>query len=108
MLRLGDGTDESHVRVQCALDELSPYVTELFDTDDLERGLAKTGLAVDASSLEKAWRADVNDVLARATLELRASPFAQRGGRSGRHTEHLGHMLTEMQILPRSYPGATW
>ncbi|HKS06101.1 MAG TPA: 1,2-phenylacetyl-CoA epoxidase subunit PaaC [Gemmatimonadaceae bacterium] len=108
MLRLGDGTEESHTRAQRALDELSPYVAEFFDTDNVERAVVKDGLGVDSSSLEKAWRADVSDVLTRATLELRAAPFAQRGGRSGKHTEHLGHMLTEMQSLPRAYPGAKW
>ena len=108
MLRLGDGTEESHTRAQRALDDLAPYTAELFDTDDVERTLVKEGLAVDASALEKAWRTDVNDVLKRATLELRAASYAQRGGRSGKHTEHLGHMLTEMQSLPRAYPGAKW
>jgi ring-1,2-phenylacetyl-CoA epoxidase subunit PaaC len=108
MLRLGDGTEESHARVQRALDELSPYVAELFDTDRVDGAVVKDGLGVEPSSLEKPWRTDVGDVLKRATLELRAAPFDQRGGRSGKHTEHLGHMLTEMQSLPRAYPGAKW
>lgn len=108
MLRLGDGTDESHTRAQHALDSLWPYTEELFDTDDLERSLVAKGLAADSSSFAKAWQSEVRDVIARATLEVRPAPYSQRGGRNGKHTEHLGHMLSEMQILPRSYPGAKW
>lgn len=108
MLRLGDGTDESHARAQNALNELWRYTGELFATDDVERALAANGLAVDSSSLQAAWQRDVRDVLTRATLPLPQAGYAQVGGRTGKHTEHLGHMLAEMQILPRSYPGAKW
>ncbi|HVZ48950.1 MAG TPA: 1,2-phenylacetyl-CoA epoxidase subunit PaaC [Gemmatimonadaceae bacterium] len=106
--RLGDGTDESHARAQDALDDLWRYTGELFLTDDLEQGLVRDGLAVDSAALAGAWRHDVEDVIARATLRLPGETYMQRGGRTGLHTEHLGHMLAEMQVLPRSFPGAKW
>lgn len=106
--RLGDGTDESHGRAQDALDELWRYTGELFLTDAVEAELVKQKLAVDSSTLSAAWRADVDVVIKRATLRTPGDVYAQRGGRSGNHTEHLGHMLAEMQVLPRSFPGAKW
>jgi ring-1,2-phenylacetyl-CoA epoxidase subunit PaaC len=108
VVRLGDGTEESHARAQGALDELWRYTGELFLTDDVERSLVKKGLAVDASTLEAAWRSDVSGLIARATLRLPGDSYMQRGGRTGAHTEHLGHMLAEMQVLPRTHPGAKW
>ena len=108
VVRLGDGTDESHGRAQDALDELWRYTGELFLTDAVEAELVKQKLAVDSSTLHGAWRADVESVISRATLRIPADTYAQRGGRTGAHTEHLGHMLAEMQVLPRSYPGAKW
>lgn len=106
--RLGDGTEESHRRVQDALDDLWRYTGELFESSDAERELAAAGLAVEASTLASAWHADVAEVLKRATLVAPKGVYMQTGGRRGRHTEHLGHLLTEMQIVPRSFPGATW
>lgn len=108
MVRLGDGTDESHGRAQDALDELWRYTGELFMTDDLEQGLVPDKLAVDSSSLAGAWIRDVTEVVSRATLRLPADAYMQRGGRTGIHTEHLGVMLAEMQVLPRTHPGAKW
>lgn len=108
IVRLGDGTDESHGRAQDALNDLWRYTGELFMTDDVERELVKGKLAVDSSGLEAAWRRDVADVVARATLKLPPDGYMQRGGRTGEHTEHLGLMLAEMQVLPRTYPGAKW
>jgi ring-1,2-phenylacetyl-CoA epoxidase subunit PaaC len=108
VLRLGDGTDESHRRAQAALDALWMYVDELFDTDDVDRASVAGGFGVDPATLAEAWRADVTGVLQRATLTVAPVTYPQRGGRTGRHTEHLGHMLTEMQIVPRSFPGARW
>jgi ring-1,2-phenylacetyl-CoA epoxidase subunit PaaC len=108
VVRLGDGTEESHTRAQKALDDLMRYTGELFETDDVERALVMQGLAVDSSTLAKAWQADVDTVMSRATLKLPAVGYQQTGGRSGRHTEHLGHMLSEMQIVARSFPGAKW
>jgi len=107
VLRLGDGTDESHQRAQTALDDLWPYTGELFAADEVDRSLAGT-IAPDPSDLQPAWREVVSDVVRRATLTLPADGYMHAGGRQGRHTEHLGHLLAEMQILARSHPGAKW
>jgi ring-1,2-phenylacetyl-CoA epoxidase subunit PaaC len=108
VVKLGDGTEESHRRAQRALDDLWCYTGELFETDDVERRLVARGIGVDVSTLRDAWRVQIAAVLERATLTLPVDGFMLRGGRVGRHTEHLGHMLAEMQIVARSYPGVTW
>ena len=108
VIRLGDGTDESHRRAQEAVDALWPYTGELFMQPADEAELVAAGLTVDVSLLEAPWRAQVDDVLRRATLRAPDAGWMQRGGREGRHTEHLGHMLAEMQIVARSHPGAQW
>jgi ring-1,2-phenylacetyl-CoA epoxidase subunit PaaC len=108
LIRLGDGTAESHHRAQTALDELWPYAGEMFETDEIDRALIAQGIAPDASGLQPGWQKTVAAILAEATLTLPSSPWAQRGGRSGRHSEHLGHLLATMQFLQRAYPGATW
>jgi ring-1,2-phenylacetyl-CoA epoxidase subunit PaaC len=107
VIRLGDGTDESHRRTQAALDELWPYTGELFASDEVDRALADS-IAPEPTTLEPAWREVVTDVVRRATLTLPADGFMHSGARQGRHTEHLGHLLAEMQILARSNPGAKW
>jgi ring-1,2-phenylacetyl-CoA epoxidase subunit PaaC len=104
VLRLGDGTDESHARMQQALDDEWPYLDELFTP--LDGALA--GRVVDPSALRGAVLADLARVVERATLALPDVPPALGGGREGLHTEHLGHLLAEMQHLHRSHPGATW
>jgi len=108
LVTLGDGTDESHTRAQAAVNELWRYTGELFIADDIDRAAASSGFGVDPSTLEAEWHAQVNDVLARATLATPPVAYMQRGGRDGKHTEHLGHMLAEMQIVARSFPGASW
>jgi ring-1,2-phenylacetyl-CoA epoxidase subunit PaaC len=108
VVTLGDGTAESHERTQRAVDDLWRYTGELFLADDVDRDVAAAGLGVDPSSLESAWRSQVESVLTTATLMIPETRYMQRGGRDGRHTEHLSHMLAEMQVLPRSHPGATW
>ena len=108
VIRLGDGTEESHVRIQRALDDLWRYTGELFESDDLEQRLVATGTAVDSSTLRGAWSAQVREVAEAATLTVPPDAVWQRGGRQGRHTEHLGRMLAEMQIVARSFPGAKW
>ena len=107
VIRLGDGTDESHRRVQTALNELWPYTGELFAADEVDRLLAGAG-APEPASLEAPWLEVVNDVVRRATLTLPPEGYMHSGGRQGRHTEHLGHLLAEMQILARSHAGAKW
>ena len=109
VLRLGDGTDESHRRMQAGLVRLWPYVDELFGTDDLEQSLVADGIAVDASTLRAGWDGYVDGVLAEATL---TRPEGTRtppgGGRRGIHTEPMGFLLAEMQHLHRAHPGASW
>jgi ring-1,2-phenylacetyl-CoA epoxidase subunit PaaC len=100
VLRLGDGTELSRRRMQAGLEQIWPYTEELFDP--------ATGIAVDPATLRPAWAAYVTSVLAEATLQLPEPRWRSRGGRTGLHTEHLGHLLAEMQHLHRSHPGATW
>ncbi len=111
-LRLGDGTEESHRRMQSALDALWPYFGELFRTSDEERRLIETGVAVDPAQTREEVDAVLDQVLAKATLTRPERPFIGTiggcGGRQGVHTEHLGHALAEMQSLARQHPGATW
>ena len=108
VVRLGDGTEESHARVQRALDALWRFTGELFVADEVDAAAAAKGAAVDLAGIQSRWSAMVDDVLTRATLTRPADAAMQRGGRSGRHTEHLGHLLATMQIVARSHPGATW
>ncbi len=108
VVRLGDGTEESHARTAAALDELWMYTGELFAMDEGERALAAAGIAVDRAAIRPRWDATVDAVLREAALKRPGECWMQSGGRSGRHTEHLGHMLAEMQVLHRAHPGATW
>lgn len=108
VIRLGDGTAESRAQTQDALDELWMYTGEMFETDDNERALIDTGVAVDPETLRPEWSRTVDAVLSEATLMRPADGWMQTGGRSGRHSEHLGHILAELQFLQRAYPGATW
>jgi len=106
---LGDGTEESHRRMQAALNLLWPYVGEMFVSDDVDTALVKDGIAPDPASLRGDYDALVHRVLKQATLTIPSGDFTHKGGKSGaRHSEHLGHMLTQMQWLQRAYPGATW
>ena len=108
VVRFGDGTAESHKRAQSALNSLWRFTGEMFEADDVERTLVAQGVAPDVQSIPPKWNAVVSDVLSRATLVIPNEPFAMTGGRKGRHTESLGHMLSEMQIVARSHPGAEW
>lgn len=107
-IRLGDGTAESHERAQRALDELWPFTGELFTLATGDRALIEAGVAVDPEALRARWRTTVTAVVERATLTLPADGWMQRGGREGRHGEHLGHLLSDLQYLQRAFPGATW
>jgi ring-1,2-phenylacetyl-CoA epoxidase subunit PaaC len=108
MLKLGDGTTESHARMQAALDALWPYTNELFFVDAVDLAVIGSAGVPDVSSLRAAWQETITRVLDAATLKQPADGWQPAGGRLGRHTEHLGHMLAEMQILARSHPGASW
>ncbi|MBB3330724.1 ring-1,2-phenylacetyl-CoA epoxidase subunit PaaC [Halomonas campaniensis] len=108
VLRLGDGTEESHRRTQAALDSLWGYTHEMFEMDETERLLADSGIAVDTTRLRDEWHRQVSSILTEATLSVPEDGWAVRGGRIGYHTENLGHLLTEMQFVHRSYPGCQW
>ena len=108
LIRLGDGTDESHARIQRAVDDLWMYTGEMFAPDATDLALIEAGIAADARALEEPWGRHVAAVLAEATLAIPGETFMQKGGRQGVHTEHLGHLLAEMQFLQRAYPGAHW
>jgi ring-1,2-phenylacetyl-CoA epoxidase subunit PaaC len=107
-LRLGDGTEESHRRMQAGIEVLWPYTHELFEADPGLRGLLDDGVAVDPPALRPAWESVVAAVLAEATLTRPEDGWRPAGGRRGLHTESFGHLLAEMQHLHRSYPGVTW
>jgi ring-1,2-phenylacetyl-CoA epoxidase subunit PaaC len=108
LVRLGDGTAESHARVQQALDRLWPLTHELFDADELDREMAAAEIAPPLADLRCAWSLRLDAIFTAATLTRPAeSPFRWYG-KQGRHSEHLGHLLTDLQYLQRSYPGARW
>ena len=111
MLKLGDGTEESHRRLQTAVDDVWRFTPEMFAADDVDRAMLEAGIAPDLAALKTQWEALVREVTERATLtlpiDIPRSAIA-RGGRTGAHTEYLGHLLAEMQIIARSHPGATW
>ena len=109
VLRLGDGTTESHDRMQAALNQLWPYVEEIFDPADIAAILdALPGIAADPATLRPAWSRYVENVITDATLIRPTPKWRSRGGRTGYHSENLGHLLPDMQNLHRSHPGATW
>ena len=108
VVALGDGTTESHGRMQASLERLWPYTNEWFESDPVDAFCADAGLAPAAPSLAAPWRASVSVVLARATLAVPDYTGHQRGGRTGMHSEHLGHLLSELQFVQRAYPGAHW
>lgn len=109
MIRLGDGTEESHRRMQRAVTELLPYVREFFMAADYERRLIGSGLLPDPQMFRDQWETEAGDVLREATLEadLKGAQV-QKGGKQGIHTEHLGYILTELQYMQRTYPDMEW
>ncbi|WP_343652891.1 1,2-phenylacetyl-CoA epoxidase subunit PaaC [Herbaspirillum sp.] len=109
IIRLGDGTEESHHRMQAAIDNLWMYTGELFTPDALDTAMQQQGLAPALDELQQKWQQHVTEVLQLSTLRIPAAGlWMQSGGKQGRHTEHLGYLLAEMQFLQRSYPGAAW
>lgn len=106
LVRLGDGTDESHAKMQAAVDAMWRYTDELFWSDEVEAALP--GVAVDPEMLKTAWSASVTAALADANLTLPTTPATRLSGRTGVHSEPLGRILAEMQYLPRMHPGAVW
>jgi ring-1,2-phenylacetyl-CoA epoxidase subunit PaaC len=108
VLRLGDGTEESHARMQAGLDSEWPYHHELFDGSHITPVLIDDGVAVDPGTLREPWDARVAEVITEATLTIPEAGPAVTGGRNGIHTEQMGYLLAEMQHLTRSHPGASW
>lgn len=112
VVRLGDGTAESHAKMQAAIDDAWRFTGELFADDAVDQDVAARGIGCELGALRQPWLAHVREVLEEATLtvpdETAANHLAYRGGRQGKHTEALGYVLAEMQYLPRAYPGATW
>ncbi|HEY8509053.1 MAG TPA: 1,2-phenylacetyl-CoA epoxidase subunit PaaC [Steroidobacteraceae bacterium] len=108
MIRLGDGTEESHARVQSALNSLWRFTPELFADDETDQAVAAEGIAPLPSTLKAAWSARVDEVLREATLQRPGDTHYPWHGKRGHHTEHLGYLLAEMQFLHRAYPGASW
>lgn len=108
IIRLGDGTKDSHARAQAAIEHLWAFTGEMFSVDEAERGLIDNGAAIDPVSLRPRWLATVSRVVEEATLTLPQNEWMQQGGRSGRHSEHLGHLLSELQSMQRTFPGVTW
>lgn len=108
VVRLGDGTEESKTRMIAGLDWMWRFADELFVTDDVDAAAIEACVGIDKASLRAAWDARIDATLAEATLARPAPRRATTGGRVGRHSEHLGHLLSDMQFLQRAYPGATW
>lgn len=108
LIRLGDGTEDSHARVQTALNELWPFTQELFAEDGVDRAMAVEGVAPPLAELQPAWSSQVDAVLREATLERPADHPYPWHGKRGQHSEHLGYLLAELQFMQRTYPGARW
>ncbi|OWV84466.1 1,2-phenylacetyl-CoA epoxidase subunit PaaC [Rhizobium sp. R693] len=108
IIRLGDGTAESHRRMQEALDELWAYTGELFIGDAIDVELSSAGIAPQPESMKVKWDELVGEALNEATLKKPADDFMHKGGKRGVHTEHMGFILADLQFLQRAYPGATW
>ncbi len=108
MLRLGDGTEESHAKVQKSLDDIWMFTGELFMMDEIDEAAVKVGIGTDVRTFKSDWDKKVKEVLDEATLTKPADAFAQSGGRKGLHTEYLGYLLTDIQYLTRVYPDAKW
>jgi len=108
VIRLGDGSAESHRRMQTSLDELWSYTGEMLEYDDLDPLLISEGVVPDGVAIADAWNQHVTQVAKLATLKIPDSDFVRRGGKNGIHSEHLGFVLAQMQFLQRAYPGAVW
>lgn len=108
MMRLGESTQESHRRLQSAVDELWRFTGELFDQDSPERELVANGVAVDTRALEAEWNQTITATMSKISIEIPKDELQVTGGREGKHTEFLGFLLSELQFLQRAYPGLEW
>jgi ring-1,2-phenylacetyl-CoA epoxidase subunit PaaC len=108
VLRLGDGTEESHQRAQQAVNELWMYTGDLFDMDELDAMLIKEGIGVDLAQIKATWTKRVSEIFSEATLAVPDNSYMQKGSKKGIHTEYLSYLLAEMQSIPRSMPNSVW
>jgi len=108
VIRLGDGTDESHRRMIKAIDELWQYTGELFESASYELQVANDGTGIDASKLKEQWVTEVKEIFSEATLTIPGKTLMQAGGKEGKHSEYLGNILTELQYMQRTYSGCDW
>lgn len=108
VIRMGDGTEESRTRLENALEELWRYTGDIFDMDETDSVLIAEGIAPDLQKIRKDWEGKIKEVFSSATIEVPQKVFMMSGSRKGKHTEHLGHLLSEMQYLQRAHPGASW
>ena len=108
VIRLGDGTEESNKRIQKSLNDLWQFTGEFFEMDDIDQKMYKEGIGVNNSSLKSEWDKIVNTTLKESNLIRPEDGYMQSGSKNGMHTEHLGHLLSEMQFLPRAYTDAKW
>ncbi|SDB55366.1 ring-1,2-phenylacetyl-CoA epoxidase subunit PaaC [Flavobacteriaceae bacterium MAR_2010_188] len=106
--RLGDGTDESHQRMQKAINDLWPYTNELFLLTENEMRMVEEGIGVDVSKLKESYYSEVNSILEEATIRIPESKYFQKGGKEGIHTEHMGYLLNDLQYMQRTYPNMEW
>lgn len=106
--RLGDGTEESHEKMQAAIDRLWTYTNELFEVTEEAKALAEEGIGIDVTTLKDAYYENVSSLLEEATLTIPESKYFQKGGKSGIHTEHMGYLLADMQYMQRAYPNMNW
>ena len=108
LIRLGDGTEESNLKVQDSLNEIWQFTNELFEMDEIDTELLNSGIAVDNKALKEQWNTIVNKTLSKAKLTRPEDAYMATGGKKGMHTEYLGFILAEMQFLQRAYPNAKW
>lgn len=108
VIRLGDGTDESHAKMQEAINDLWSFTGEMFTMTAAEQAMADAGVAIDTKQLHSKWLEDVKAIIDEATLTLPENNWMHDGGKNGKHSEHLGYILTELQFMQRAYPGMEW
>ena len=108
LIRLGDGTEKSNKKIQKSLNDLWQFTGEFFEMDEIDQKMYKEGIGVNNSSLKSEWDKIVNTTLKQSNLKRPEDGYMQSGSKNGMHTEHLGHLLSEMQFLPRAYPDAKW
>lgn len=108
VIRLGDGTTESQDKMQAAINEFWSYTGEMFNMSEAETAMLQNGISIDAAALQESWTHEVATILKEATLAVPENSWMNKGGKQGRHSEHLGYILTELQFVQRAYPDMKW